>query len=281
VVPPTAKSLILDLLGTLRPGSAMPIAALVEVGETFGIGGNAVRVAVARLTASARIVRDERGRYRLGERVLPVGRRVRSWRDLANRTRPWRGGWVSVHAAQTGRAGHRHRVRALRMFGFAHLQAGLWVRPDNLAERVGAVRDELRALGLPEHDLVAGLHELDAATERRARGLWDVAGLRRSYRRSLADLESSRARLPRLSVEEAMVESFLLGGRVIRELVLDPLLPDDICPSGERRALVDSLRDYDRAGRLLWAALLVRWDVPSLRAPVDSRADEAPVRVTG
>ena len=278
---PTAKTLILDLLGTLRQGSAMPIAALVEVGETFGIGGNALRVAVARLTASGRIVRDERGRYRLGERVRAVGRRVRSWRDLANRTRPWRGGWVSVHAAPTGRAAHRHRVRALRLFGFTHLRGELWVRPDNLTERVGAVRDELRALGLPEEDIVAGLHELDAATEQRARGLWEVASLRHGYRRSLADLESSRARLPRLSVEDAMVESFLLGGRVVRELVLDPLLPDEICPGDERRALVECLRDYDRAGRLTWTALLERWDVPSLRVPVDSRADEKPSRVTG
>jgi phenylacetic acid degradation operon negative regulatory protein len=281
VAAPTAKSLILDLLGTLRPGSAMPIAALVEVSETFGIGGNAMRVAVARLTASGRIVRDERGRYRLGERVLAVRRRVRSWRDLANRTRPWRGGWVCVQPAQTGRSGHRHRLRALRMLGFAPLRDGLWVRPDNLTERIVALRDELLALGLPEHDLVAGLHDLDPATELRARGLWDVAGLRQGYRRSLADLESSRAHLTRLSVKDAMVESFLLGGRVIRELVLDPLLPDEICPSDERRALVECLRDYDRAGRLMWAALLERWDVPSLRAPVDSRADEAPVRITG
>jgi phenylacetic acid degradation operon negative regulatory protein len=281
VAPPTAKSLILDLLGTLRPGSAMPIAALVEVSETFGIGGNALRVAVARLTASGRIVRDERGRYRLGERVRAVGRRVRSWRDLANRARPWRGGWVSVHAAPTGRAAHRRRVRALRLFGFAQLRGELWVRPDNLPERVGAVRDELRALGLPDDDLVAGLHELDAATEQRARGLWDVASLRQGYRRSLADLESSSARLPRLSVQDAMVESFLLGGRVVRELVLDPLLPDEICPGDERRALVGRLREYDRAGRLTWAALLERWDVPSLRAPVDSRADERSIRVAG
>ena len=35
-----------------------------------------------------------------------------------------------------------------------------------------------------------------------------------------------------------MVESFLLGGRVIRELVLDPLLPEPIVPDAERDALV-------------------------------------------
>ncbi len=278
---PTAKSLILDLLGTLRAGSAMPIAALVEVGELFGIGGNALRVAVARLTASGRIVRDERGRYRLGERALAVRRRVRSWRDLANRTRAWRGDWVGVHAAPTGRAEHRHRGRALRLLGCARLRPGLWVRPDNLIERVATLRDDLRALGLPPNDLVASLRDLDASTEQRARRLWNADALRRGYRRSLADLDASSARLPRLAIEDAMVESFLLGGRVIRELVLDPLLPDEICPGDARRALVERLRDYDRAGRLIWAALLQRWDIPSLRAPVDVRADETPARIAG
>jgi phenylacetic acid degradation operon negative regulatory protein len=278
---PTAKSLVLDLLGTLRAGSAMPIAALVEVGELFGIGGNAVRVAVARLTASGRVVRDERGRYRMGERALAVGRHVRSWRDLANRTRPWRGDWVGVHTAPAARAEHRHRDRALRLLGFARLRPGLWVRPDNLAERIATVRDDLRALGLPGDDLVVGLRGLDPLTEERARRLWNADALRRGYRRSLADLDASGARLPELPFEDAMVESFVVGGRVIRELVLDPLLPDEICPGDERRALVERLRGYDRAGRLIWAGLLQRWDVPSLRAPVDVRVDHIPTRIAG
>jgi hypothetical protein len=66
---------------------------------------------------------------------------------------------------------------------------------------------------------------------------------------------------------------------VIRELVLDPLLPDDICPGDERRALVERLRDYDRQGRLVWATLMERWGLPSRRAPVDARAEDAPGRV--
>jgi phenylacetic acid degradation operon negative regulatory protein len=101
-----------------------------------------------------------------------------------------------------------------------------------------------------------------------------VPALRRSYRRSLADLAASTRRLGTLAAERAMVESFLLGGRVIRELVLDPLLPEEICPGDERRALVESLRGYDRAGRLAWATLLARWGLPSRRAPVDARADQ-------
>jgi phenylacetic acid degradation operon negative regulatory protein len=273
MAPPNARSLVLDLLATMPPGTAMPIAALVEAAVPFGIADNALRVAVARLVAAGRIVRDERGRYLLGERVLSVGRRVRSWRDLARRTRPWRGDWLGVVPARVDRTALRQRDKALRLLGFASLAPGLWVRPDNLTVRVPELRAELIALGLPPPDLLVGLHDFDEVSERRARGLWDVPALRHGYRRSLADLEASAARLGRLPPARAMAESFLLGGRVVRELVLDPLLPDEICPGDERRALVERLREYDRAGRLVWAALMQRWGLPFRRAPVDVRAD--------
>ena len=53
-----------------------------------------------------------------------------------------------------------------------------------------------------------------------------------------------------------MVESFLLGGRVIRQIVLDPLLPEPLVPTQERTALVEALRRYDRAGRVCWSSFL-------------------------
>ncbi|HSP97793.1 MAG TPA: PaaX family transcriptional regulator, partial [Candidatus Dormibacteraeota bacterium] len=63
---PSARGLVLDLLSTLRSGSAMSVGALVEAGALFGISENNVRVTVARLLASGHVARDERGAYRLG-----------------------------------------------------------------------------------------------------------------------------------------------------------------------------------------------------------------------
>jgi phenylacetic acid degradation operon negative regulatory protein len=68
-----------------------------------------------------------------------------------------------------------------------------------------------------------------------------------------------------------MVESFLLGGRVLRQLVLDPLLPEAILPVAERQHLVEAMRRYDRFGRGAWAGFLGEFDVPHLRTPVDTR----------
>jgi len=270
---PTARGLVLDLLSTLRPGSAMPVAALVEAGALFDLSENNMRVTIARLLASRHVARDERGAYRLGGASRSIGAHVRTWRELDRRTRKWTGGWLAVHAGASGRSAQRGRARALRLFGFAPLRPGVWVRPDNLAAALDDVRRELGDLGLPAGDLVCTLSELDPATDARARRLWDVAALRRTYRRLGAALAASEAHLDRLTPAAAMAESFVLGGKALRELVLDPLLPEAICPAAERDTLLDQMRRYDRLGRLAWGRLLQRFDVPSLRTPVDSRLD--------
>lgn len=269
---PRAKTLVLDLLGTMRAGASMPVAALVEAGGFFGLPETNVRVALARLLEAGRVARDERGRYRLGDGALPIGRRIRGWRHLERRTRAWRGEWVGVLPADRVRRAERRRDRVLRLVGCRALDRRLWIRPDNLAGSLEALRGELHALGLPAGDVVMRVAGLDPATEQRVRRLWHVPALRRGYRASLARLEASAARLPRLAAPAAMVESFLVGGAVLRSLVLDPLLPDDMCPGGERVRLLDRMRDYDLAGRTAWASLLERHDVPTLRAPVDARS---------
>jgi phenylacetic acid degradation operon negative regulatory protein len=226
------------------------------------------------MLAKGEVSRDERGRYRLGPSSQPALRRVTSWRDLERQSRRWEGGWIGVQLATPsgdgGRAERNLREQSLRFLGFRRLVPALAVRPDNLRARVGEIREELAALGLPKGDLVFELRALDEATERSAHRLWDDGDLRGAYRRLLSEIEKSARRLPDAPHEEAMVESFLLGGRAIRLLVLDPLLPDAIFPGDERRALTSAMRRYDRIGRAVWAAFLERFDVPHLRSPVDT-----------
>ena len=271
---PTAKSFVLDLLSTLRRGS-MPVSALVEAGELFDIAENSVRVALTRLRSANQVQRDARGRYRLGEGARPVGSRVTSWREVGRRLRRWDAGWVGVlegtRPSGGTRAELRRRSQALRFLGFRALKASLSVRPDNLRGGCRALQAELADLGLPAGDLVFELRALDSVTEGRARGLWSAESLRDAHRKLRAKLEKSAARLAGMPVERAMVESFLLGGRVIQQLVLDPLLPDAIVSGAERRELLESMRRYDRLGRNAWADFLARFDVPHRSAPADTR----------
>jgi len=274
-VNPTARSFVLDLLSTLRRGT-MPVGALVAAGALFDLSENNVRVALARLRAAGRVERDERGRYRLGSGAAPVAERVRGWRSPGSATRRWGGGWIGVQNAAPpprGRA-RRERERALRLLGFEALAPGLAVRPDNLRIALPALRSQLDALGLEPGALVFALRALDAASDARARTLWDVAALRAGYRRALTELAASEARLAALSEGESMAESFRVGGHALRLLVLDPLLPEEILPGGEREALAEAMRRYDRVGRACWAAFLGRFDVIHRYAPADTRFED-------
>ncbi len=251
----------------------MPVAALVQAGALFGIAEGSTRVALHRLQADGRVESDERGQYRLGAAAAPVQSVVAGWRELDRRTRSWNGRWIAVHADTVRR--RRPRIdpaaRALRLFGFEPLSAGLLIRPANLREGVEGVRSALRHLGLSGASLVYELGELEPAADARARSLWDGAALVRGYRAAHREIERSSARLPELPEAEAMVESFRLGGRVLQQLVLDPLLPAPLVDERERRALLESMRAYDRLGREAWAGFLGRFGVPHRTAPADTR----------
>ena len=252
-MPPTPKSLILDLLSTIPARGAVPVGALVRAGSIFGIGENSVRVALARLRARGLVDSDERGLYRMGAAAHAVNRQVRSWRGVEAEVCDWEGAWVAVQVGRSGpRGSARRRATALRLLGFRSLSGPLQVRPDNLVGGVAALRERLASLAGGSDLMVFGLSELDAESDARARQLWDVRALERGYDASIATLEDSAQRLPELSREAAMAEAFRLGGEVVRQIVLDPLLPAPIVDPGRRRALVDAMRRYDALGRSFW-----------------------------
>ncbi len=219
--------------------------------------------------------RDERGRYRLGERALAIGRRVRSWRDRRiARGRGAGAGWRctrrrrGARSSGTGARPAPVRLRALR--------PGLWVRPDNLASgSTTCVASWLRSACPPATwSQPARPGRVDGAARPPPVGR---SALRRSYRRSA----------PRSPPAGPPAAAGARGGHggVVRSRRPRPARAGarsaaarGHLPADERDALLEQMRRYDRLGRLAWATLLQRFDVPSLRSPVDVRADETPAR---
>jgi len=268
---PSPKSAILDLLQTTR-GRSLPVRALVEAGALFGLQENGMRVALARLVSRGLVERDGPGRYRLAPGAQPISRRVGGWTSADQRAVRWDGGWIGVLTqgrANGARATRRGDARALAFLGFARLAPGLWIRPDNLRGGVEATREALHELGLDPHVSVLRLSELDARTEARARRLWNAESLVAAQRQAREALERSAGKLERLSPAAAMVETFLVGGRAIRQIALDPCLPEAIAPEKERRALVVAMREYDRAGRACWRDFMRAHDAPHRAAPAN------------
>jgi phenylacetic acid degradation operon negative regulatory protein len=280
---PTPKSLVLDLLSSLR-GAAMPVRALIAAGAVFDIQPESIRVALVRLCAGGTVEHNQRGQYRIAAAAQPVQRHVVSWARIEDRLVPWRGGWIGVQTAGVARSDRtalRRHDRALAFSGFRPLVAHLFARPDNLRGGVDGVRADLAALGLDAAAPVFSLSDLDPDTEHRARLWWDAGELRLGYRSMTASLTRSAARLPALAPPVAMAESFILGGQAIRQLALDPLLPKPIVPAAERTALIDTMRAYDRLGRAYWRDLMRAHGAPHLRGPRSAVAADLPAAIGG
>ncbi|MFO0566164.1 MAG: PaaX family transcriptional regulator C-terminal domain-containing protein [Polyangiaceae bacterium] len=272
-----AHALVLDLSSAVG-GRPIPVRALVRAAEVLGIEGNAVRVAVARLVAARKLEQTERGYYGLAAGSRAIQSHVTAWSRLDERMQPWRGGWVLVHEgalARSQRSAVRRARRALGFLGFAELEPGLQIRPDNLVGGVAGVRRALSDLGLGPEVLVAGLDALDEARERHARSLWDARALERGYRETRRELRASGERLDALPLPRALAECFTLGGRAIRQLAFDPLLPEPIVSNELRRELVAEMKSYDRAGRRVWRRFMHSAGAPALESLLDFRSVEA------
>jgi phenylacetic acid degradation operon negative regulatory protein len=253
----TAKRVVLQLLSAVSDRS-VPAAALVRACDIFGITENSTRVTLARLLADGTLEATARGEYKLGAKTEGLTREITRWRDVEKQLRKWDGSYVAVHGGALGRSDRselRRRERALRLLGFATLERDLDVRPDNLEGGCAGLRVRLADLGLDPRALVFRIDDLDPALEQRARRLWDGRTLEHAYRRTRERLDRWLDREPSLSREIAARESFLLGSEAIRQILFDPRLPEPLVDAGERRALVDSMRRFDVAGRKVWTRL--------------------------
>jgi phenylacetic acid degradation operon negative regulatory protein len=86
--------------------------------------------------------------------------------------------------------------------------------------------------------------------------LWDRGELLRAYQEVRREIAEARKRERTQTPEACLEEHFLLGREAIRLIVLDPLLPEPLAPTDERRSLVADARDYNDAGLRLWALFL-------------------------
>ena len=157
-----AQALIIDLLSAVG-GQPISVRALVRAAEVFGISENNLRVALARLLASGKVERNERGSYGISPEARPVQSHVAGWAEIERRMVRWEGGFIGVHTAglEAGRRGSaKRRARALWFLGLRELVGGLWVRPDNLRDGAAGVRAALSVLGFEAAAPVFALADL-------------------------------------------------------------------------------------------------------------------------
>ncbi|MGV9802850.1 PaaX family transcriptional regulator C-terminal domain-containing protein [Mycobacterium sp. NPDC003449] len=205
----TARSVVLSVLLGAHPAWASA-AELIRLTADFDIKESTLRVALTRMVGAGDLVRSEDG-YRLSDRLLARQRRQDDAIDP--KLRADRGDWLTLVITSVGtdartRASLRNTLQQCR---FAELREGVWMRPDNLAQTLP-----------PEiTDRVRVLRARDADPADLAARLWDLPAWRDTAGRLLDDMASA-ADVP---------GRFAAAARIVRHLLTDPVLPDDLLPA--------------------------------------------------
>ena len=210
ITPLTARSVALSTLLGYHP-PALPVSALVKVGELFGIRDRAIRVALTRMVRDGEVTVDD-GVYRLSERLL---RRQADQDALTSPpTRRWTGGWEMAVVTSTNRPlAERVALRkSMVRYRMGELREGVWMRPDNLSRELDGIIADQCEFFVSHHSDSASL----------AASLWDLPGWAAEADRLLTVLDEA----------ESLAEGFMATAEVIRHLLLDPYLPDELLPAG-------------------------------------------------
>ncbi len=223
--PLTARSVMASaLLGETPP--QLPVSQLIRIGALFGLSENRARVALSRMVAAGELTTDQ-GRYRLHSPAL-LSRQERQRRSLEGTTSEWNGVWhmVVITAAASSAADRAARRLVLTKARLAEQRDGVWLRPDNLGDRL---RSDL--------SVVDGELQTYASTPKSnpcelAAALWPLEEWARRASQLLDRLNTVSA-----SSSDDLASGFVLSASVLRHLQGDPLLPKELLPRswpGER-----------------------------------------------
>jgi phenylacetic acid degradation operon negative regulatory protein len=206
----TARSVVLSVLLGAHPAWATA-AELIRLTADFDIKEATLRVALTRMVGAGDLVRSEDG-YRLSDRLMA---RQRRQDDAINpQLTEWDGAWTTVIITSVGiDARTRAALRmTLQQNRFGELREGVWLRPDNVRtilpdDVMGRVR------------LMRGYDDDPADLAAR---LWDLPAWARTGRRLLDDMAAATD----------VPGRFVSAAGIVRHLLTDPVLPDELLPDG-------------------------------------------------
>jgi phenylacetic acid degradation operon negative regulatory protein len=204
----TARSVVLSVLLGAHPAWAAA-SELIALTADFGIKETTLRVALTRMVGTGDLIRSADG-YRLSDRLL--ARQRRQDEAMRPRTRPWRGDWHVVIVTSVGTDARTRAAQRTSMYRkrFGELREGVWMRPDNLDLDLDAdVADRVRVLTAR-----------DEAPAQLADQLWDLPAWAETGRRLLDEMADA-ADIP---------ERFMVAAAIVRHLLTDPMLPDELLP---------------------------------------------------
>lgn len=260
MVPPATQYSARQLLLSLVTEAAEPLTSqiMVRIGSLFGFSANNVRVSLNRLVHDDLLQLSDRGVYVLGPRARSIAEAQERWRYLEDELTDWSGTWLVLYVAHLGRRDRkqlRKRERATRFWGFKEWQPGLLVRPENLIQSAQSLQQSLDKLGLEsEAILVSGATPLEGQDP--DVGLWGVDALNAGYQTLTGNMLTWLEGYQALPLEQAALECFLIGDRVLKAIAFDPRLPEQMVDTTARSQMIDTMKKYDDIGNEIWHKLI-------------------------
>ena len=248
---------VYDVLALWDP-HPVPVRHLVAVARLFSFTENATRVGIRRLVLRERVQSAKAGDsagYRLTERHREINVHVRQ--ACARRPRrPWDGGWLQVLlSVPDDRRKARSKIQdALKVWHFASPYRGVWMRPANIDVTEYELLETLRERLEEGHLDVMRCELVDPDRERAmADALWQAPTKAAVYRDAVSQLDAMASDAAALPLEEALVDTWLLGRDAVRLVYFDPQLPRELLPpEWPGDALRRSYARFRRAGMRLW-----------------------------
>ena len=259
--PLSARSVVAStLLGADPP--RLPGRLLVRAAGLFGISEGTTRVALSRMVAAGELEADD-GHYRLTGPLLD--RQARQAASRRAEHHAWNGDWfVAIAVGDRRDAPARSALRdAARRLKLAPLREGVWVRPDNLdhgqTPSAAVLDTQCRCfVGDPIGGPLSAWAARPATTgadpqadrpeaAALAASLWDLPGWAATARELQTGLDRASGRLDG-GDPDGLAPAFVLSAAVLRHLLADPLLPDELLAVDWPGAVLR--RDYDRYDRV-------------------------------
>lgn len=207
---PARSAILSTLLGT-HPAQASP-AGILAIASELGIGESAIRVALTRMVAGGDLDRAD-GIYRLSDRL--VERQRRQDESIHPVLREWNGRWrLAVISVPSDDAAVRSATRtALTGARFGELREGVWMRPANIDVTLD---DPAVVPRVTMFDAEPDGSPSDLAQQLFAPTVW---------------AERSTELIAALDDAADLRDRFEVAAQVVRHIMRDPLLPDELCPA--------------------------------------------------
>ena len=239
----STRSLIIGAFA-LTGQDELTAAELIALARPCGVTPTNLKAHLTRMVADGSLQRRPSPRastYRPSERRRGVMEGIRARLRLTEQR--WDGEWLLLLAHPPADRSDRDRIRRRLQFdGFRHWNKDTFVRP-------AWPRSWAMERAAAHARVTAGIVWRGVLTEQsdlpRLAGLYDLERLHRSARRMAREVERGTAAIS--TPPEAWARLIALGGRAIRTISEDPLLPPELW--GERtgvRELVAAHRTFER-----------------------------------